>query len=37
MCWVMAAIKLPSGKRGISKEVARKLSNFFKVPIDRFI
>ena len=28
---------LPSGKRGISKEIARKLSNFFKVPIDRFI
>ena len=28
---------METGKRGISKEVAKKLSNLFKVPIDRFI
>ena len=25
------------GKRGISKEIAKKLSNFFSVPVDRFL
>ena len=28
---------METGKRGISKDVARKLSNFFDVSIDRFI
>lgn len=28
---------MENGRRSISKEVARKLSNFFKVPTDRFI
>ena len=28
---------METGKRGISKEVAKKLSTLFKVPIDRFI
>jgi len=28
---------MEKGRRGISKDIARKLANIFKVPIDRFI